>query len=125
MSIGIIGAGTVGGALARSWVKAGHRAEFGVREPGDAKHRGLLDAGAGDATAGTNADAGAFGEVLVLATPWDPTQAALSACGGFDHKGLVDGTSPLRFSPDAGRELALDLALVPPMGTGFTWAILE
>jgi predicted dinucleotide-binding enzyme len=107
MNIGIIGAGNVGGALGTSWVKAGHQVKFGVREPGDPKHRSLLDACAGNATAGTNAEAAAFGEVLALATPWDATQAALSTCGSLKDKVLVDCTNPLKFTPAAGLELAL------------------
>ncbi|SPE63379.1 NADP oxidoreductase coenzyme F420-dependent (fragment) [Verrucomicrobia bacterium] len=96
MNIGIIGAGNVGGALGTSWVKAGHQVKFGVRDPGDPKHRGLLDACGANATAGTNAEAATFGEVLALATPWDATQAALSACGSLKDKVLVDCTNPLK-----------------------------
>jgi len=98
MKIGIIGAENVGGALGTSWVKAGHQVKFGVREPGDPKHRALLVACSGNATAGTTAEAAAFGEVLALATPWDATQAALSACGSLKDKVLVDCTNPLKFT---------------------------
>ena len=98
MKIGIIGAGNVGGALGTSWVKAGHQVKFGVREPGDPKHRALLDACGENATAGTTAEAAAFGEVLALATPWDATQAALSGCGSIKDKVLVDCTNPLKFT---------------------------
>lgn len=107
MKIGIIGAGNVGGALGTSWVKAGHQVKFGVREPGDPKHRALLDACGENATAGTTAEAAAFGEVLALATPWDATQAALSGCGSIKDKVLVDCTNPLKFTPATGLELAL------------------
>ncbi|HET9212340.1 MAG TPA: NAD(P)-binding domain-containing protein, partial [Thermoanaerobaculia bacterium] len=31
MKIGIIGAGSVGGALGRGWARAGHEVTFGVR----------------------------------------------------------------------------------------------
>jgi predicted dinucleotide-binding enzyme len=107
MKIGIIGAGKVGGALGMSWAKAGHQVKFGVREPGGPKHRGLLDACGGNATAGSTAEAAAFGEALVLATPWDATQTALSSCGSLQDKVLVDCTNPLKFTPADGLELAL------------------
>jgi 8-hydroxy-5-deazaflavin:NADPH oxidoreductase len=107
MNIGIIGAGNVGGALGKSWAKAGHKIKFGVRNPGDPKHRGLLDACGPNASAGTNAEAAVFGEVIAVATPWDATQAAISDCGKLAGKVLVDCTNPLKFTPGTGLELAI------------------
>lgn len=107
MNIGIIGAGNVGGALGKSWAKAGHQIKFGVRNPDDPKHRGLLDACGSKAGIGTNSQAAAFGDVVVLATPWDATQPALAECGDFKGKVLVDCTNPLKFSPATGLELAV------------------
>ena len=78
MNIGIIGAGNVGGALGQSWARAGHKIKFGVRNPGDPKHRARLDACGPNAGTGTNAEAAAFGDVIVLATPWEATQAAIA-----------------------------------------------
>src|SRR5450631_684426 len=37
MKIAIIGAGNVGGALGKSWAKAGHTIFFGVRDPAGGK----------------------------------------------------------------------------------------
>ncbi len=107
MNIGIIGAGNVGGALGQSWAKAGHHIKFGVRDPNDAKHRALLEACGSKASAGSNAQAAAFGQVIALATPWDATQPALAACGNLQGKVLVDCTNPLRFTPGSGLELAI------------------
>ena len=107
MHIGIIGAGKVGGALGKSWAKAGHKIKFGVRNPADPKHRGLLDACGPNSGIGTNAEAARFGDVLVLATPWGATQDALAECGNFAGKVLVDCTNPLKFSPETGLELAI------------------
>ncbi|MGD0813820.1 MAG: NADPH-dependent F420 reductase [Verrucomicrobiota bacterium] len=107
MNIGIIGAGNVGGALGKSWAKAGHKIKFGVRNPADPKHRGLLDACGPNASTGTNAEASAFGEVIAVATPWDATQPAISECGNLAGKVLVDCTNPLKFTPGIGLELAI------------------
>jgi len=107
MNIGIIGAGKVGGALGKSWTKAGHKIKFGVRNPGDPKHRDLLDTCGPNATAGTNAEATAFGAVIALATPWNATQSAIAACGNLAGKVLVDCTNPLKFTPGTGLELAI------------------
>jgi predicted dinucleotide-binding enzyme len=107
MNIGIIGAGNVGGALGKSWAKAGHKIKFGVRNPDDPKHRGLLDACGPGASTGTNAGAAAFGEVIAVATPWDGTQSAIAGCGNLTGKVLVDCTNPLKFTPGTGLELAI------------------
>jgi predicted dinucleotide-binding enzyme len=107
MNIGIIGAGNVGGALGQSWAKAGHKIRFGVRNPGDPKHRALLDACGPNAGTATNAEAAAFGEVVAVATPWDATQEAIAGCGALAGKVLVDCTNPLKFTPGAGLELAI------------------
>jgi predicted dinucleotide-binding enzyme len=107
MNIGIIGAGNVGGALGRSWSKAGHKVKFGVRDPGEAKYHELLEACGPNASAGSNAEAASFGEVVALATPWDSTQAAVLACGNLAGKTLVDCTNPIKFTPAAGLELAI------------------
>jgi predicted dinucleotide-binding enzyme len=109
MNIGIIGAGNVGGALGKSWAKAGHKLKFGMRNPADPKHRGLLDSCGGNAGAGTNVEAAAFGEALVLATPWDATEAVLAECGNLKGKVLVDCTNPLKFSPATGLGLSMGL----------------
>jgi len=107
MILGIIGAGNVGGALGKSWAKAGHKIKFGVRNPDDPKHRGLLDACGPNASACTNSEAAVFGEVIVLATPWDATEAAILECGNLAGKVLVDCTNPLKFTPGTGLELAV------------------
>src|SRR5450756_860222 len=107
MNIGIIGAGNVGGALGKSWAKAGHKIKFGARNPDDPKHRGLLDICGPAASTGTNAGAAAFGEVLALATPWEGTQSAIAGCGNLKGKVLVDCTNPLKFTPGTGLELAI------------------
>ena len=51
MNIAIIGAGNVGGALGRSWAKAGHAIVYGVRDPQAEKTRALVAETARGATA--------------------------------------------------------------------------
>lgn len=54
----------------------------------------------------TVAEAGALGEVVVLATPWEATQSAIGAAGGLAGKIVVDCTNPL-----ANRDGELGLAV--------------
>jgi|SRR5215472_1816140 predicted dinucleotide-binding enzyme len=103
MNIGILGAGHVGGTLGEAFAKAGHSVCFGVRDTGSAEVKALLDRIQGRGSAGSLADAAAFGTVVVNALPWGAVKDALSA---LDLKGktLLDCTNPLM--PDlAGLEI--------------------
>jgi predicted dinucleotide-binding enzyme len=95
MKIGIIGAGNVGGALGRGWVRAGHAVTFGVRDVADPKVAGLQQAGAQVASV---AAAAKGAEVVVLATPWEATRDAIREAGDLSGKIVFDCTNPL--APD-------------------------
>jgi predicted dinucleotide-binding enzyme len=94
MKIAIIGAGGVGTALGSSWAKKGHQIRYGARNAGSEKVRSALAATPG-AAAVPIADAVAWAEAVVLATPWDGAQPALAAAGDFAGKPLLDATNPL------------------------------
>lgn len=93
MRIAIIGAGSVGRALAQRLAAAKHSIAFGVRDPLATKHH---DAKAfGEFMKNDKAVAGA--EVVILALPWAETEAALKALGGaLDGKVVADATNPIR-----------------------------
>jgi hypothetical protein len=98
MKIAIIGAGSVGRALGRAWLAAGHDVSFGVRDAKDPKHRELGDVvGQGVQVADVPA-AAAAAEVVVLATPWPATRSAIEAAGSLAGKLILDCTNPL--APD-------------------------
>jgi len=103
MKIAIIGAGNVGATLGRAWLKRGHEIAFGVRDPGSAKARDLAKE-LPSARVAANLEAARGTEVVVLATPWNGTEAAIRACGDLRDKIVVDCTNPLK--PDvSGLEL--------------------
>ena len=107
MNIAIIGAGNVGGALGGSWAKAGHRVVFGVREPDSDRTKKLLaDTGHG-ATAQAVAAAAKGADVVVLATPWDAVEDALTALGDLGGKVLIDCTNPLQLNAEGSLSLSL------------------
>lgn len=105
MNIAILGGGNVGGALGGAWARAGHRIIFGVREPAADKTRRLLEATGRGATACDNAAAAAAGDVVVVATPWNTTVAAVQSAGDLRGKTVIDCTNPLRYVPGTGLEL--------------------
>jgi predicted dinucleotide-binding enzyme len=102
MKLAIIGAGNVGGTLGKAWAqKAGHDVCFGVRDPGADKVKELLQSIGSKARAATVAEAAAFGEVIVLSTPWPATEAAIRAMGDIKGKIVLDATNPLTRGPES------------------------
>jgi 8-hydroxy-5-deazaflavin:NADPH oxidoreductase len=67
-----------------------------VRHPQEDKVREVVKATPTNARAGSVADAAAFGEVVVLATPWPATQAAIQSTGDLVGKIVIDRSSPLK-----------------------------
>ncbi len=67
MRIGIIGAGMIGSTLARLWVDAGHDVLVASRHPEELQ--GLIARLGPHASAGTAAEAAAFGRVVMLTVP--------------------------------------------------------
>ena len=109
MKIGILGTGDVGRALAIGFTGLGHEVKFGTREPGSATVKELLGKVGHGATAGSFAQAAAFGEVVVLATLWGGTENAIKLAGPASFKGkvVIDATNPLVFAPGVPPALAL------------------
>jgi 8-hydroxy-5-deazaflavin:NADPH oxidoreductase len=112
MKLAIIGAGNVGGVLGTAWAqKAGHEIFFGVRNPQSDKVQALLRPLGGKARAGTAAEAAAFADMIVLATPWNGAEAAIRSMGDVSGKIILDATNPLAMGPDGlGLEIGHDIS---------------
>ena len=92
MKIAIIGAGSVGATLGRRWHGNGHTICYGVREPGADKNAVLSD----HASVLGNQEAVTDVDIVVLATPWQTTEAAIADIGSaIDGKIVIDCTNPL------------------------------
>jgi len=100
MKIAIIGAGNVGGALGANWAQKGHDIIFGVRNPSAEKTQKLLAKIGSKARAASPAEAAASADVIVLATPWPETQAAVRSLGDLTGKIVLDATNPLTRGAD-------------------------
>jgi 8-hydroxy-5-deazaflavin:NADPH oxidoreductase len=97
MKIGIIGAGSVGSTLGKALAAKGHRITYGVRRPDSPETQKAVRATGGGASAGAVREAAAFGEVVVLATPWgDATRQAIESAGNLDGKIVIDCTNPVK-----------------------------
>jgi predicted dinucleotide-binding enzyme len=94
MKIAIIGAGGVGSSLGKTWAGHGHSVRYGARNADSDKVKAALAATTGAEASGI-AEAVAWADAAVLATPWDGAQPALAAAGDFGGKPLLDATNPL------------------------------
>src|SRR5689334_22666040 len=95
MRIGVIGSGNVGGTLGVRWAKNGHAVVFSSRDPGSSEMKLLAGEAGPTARAASVRQAAAASELLLLATPWPATRAALAAAGDLSGKILIDATNPL------------------------------
>jgi NADPH-dependent F420 reductase len=98
MQIAIIGTGNVGAALGKRWADAGHDILFGVRDTAGQRVTSALAAAGARARAVSVGEAAKAAGVVVLATPFSGTEAAIAACGNLAGKIVVDCTNPL--APD-------------------------
>ncbi|MGL5066009.1 MAG: NADPH-dependent F420 reductase [Microcoleus sp.] len=99
MKIGIVGAGNVGGTLGRILVNKGHEIVFGVRDPQSAKVEATVEVTGGKARAASIREAAEYGDVLILATPWNGTQDAIAQAGDLTGKIIIDATNPIELTP--------------------------
>jgi predicted dinucleotide-binding enzyme len=92
MKVGVIGAGRIGGGIARQLAGAGHelRLSFG-RDP--AGPRSLALEIGPSASAATPAEAVEFGEAVVISVPWSVLPTALEQAGPLAGKIVVDTTN--------------------------------
>jgi predicted dinucleotide-binding enzyme len=95
MTIGIVGAGNVGGTLGRVWAKLGHQVVFGSRDTNAEDLKQLVASSGGPARAASLKEAAQAAEVIALATPWPVTQEVLKGLGDLNGKILIDATNPL------------------------------
>lgn len=112
MKIGILGSGEVGQALGRGFAAEGHEVRIGTREPQSGKLNGWMALAGPRASVASHAQTSAFGEVLVLATPWSGTKAVLDLADpeSFSGKTVIDVTNPLVFAENGPPSLALGYA---------------
>ena len=91
MRIGIVGAGRIGGNCATQFARGGHEVKLSGRDPSKLEP---LAAEIGDAASvGTPAEAAEFGEVVVIAVPWDGFDDAVAGAGSLDGKIVIDTTN--------------------------------
>lgn len=94
MKIGIIGSGRIGGALGKIWAACGHQVMFSGSRNVEKLQALAAKAGA-NASTGSPKEAVQFGDVVLLAVPWQQVDNAIASVGSFDGKILIDATNPV------------------------------
>jgi predicted dinucleotide-binding enzyme len=109
MKVGILGSGGVGQDLGLGFIGLGHEAKMGSRNPAKGEIKAWLAKAGRKASAGSFAEAAAFGEMAVLATKWSGTENAVRLAGPDNLAGkvVIDATNPLRARANAMPELAV------------------
>src|SRR6516225_491596 len=98
MKVGIIGAGRIGGGIARQLAGAGHEVLLSFSR--DPRSLEVLAAEIGpSATTGDPAEAVGFGEVVVISVPWSTWPQALEQMGSLAGKIVIDTTNQFGAAP--------------------------
>lgn len=99
LKIAIIGAGNVGTALGKGWMKAGHEVVFGVRDPHSLKTQKAL-ALIPEAKMNIIDDASKNAEVIVITTPPEAVLELIPHLGDITNKVIIDTTNSVRTRPE-------------------------
>jgi len=97
MKIAVLGTGMVGNAIATKLTQSGHDVKMGSRTATNEKAVAWVATAGARASAGTYADAAAFGEIVFVCTAGTGTLEALQSAGAasLDGKIIVDVSNPL------------------------------
>ena len=98
MKIGVIGAGRIGGGIARQLADAGHELKLSFsRDP--AALEALAHEIGPAVSAGSPGEAAAFGEVVVISVPWSVLPDGLAQAGSLAGKIVIDTTNQFGAPP--------------------------
>lgn len=96
VKIGVVGTGHVGTTLGAAWASKGHHVMLGSREPRQERLREWVALDPEHRHAGSEAEAVAFGQVVVMAVPGRLLPEVLDTSGreNFSGKVVLDPTNP-------------------------------
>jgi 8-hydroxy-5-deazaflavin:NADPH oxidoreductase len=93
MKAGIIGAGRIGGGIARQLAGAGHEVLLSFSRDPQSLEALAAEIGPSAATTGSPAEAAGFGEVVVISVPWSMLPQAIGQVGSLAGKIVIDTTN--------------------------------
>ena len=100
MKIAVLGTGMVGDTIGSRLIEFGHEVKMGSRTAGNEKAKSFVDKHKERASAGSFADAAAFGDIIINCTAGAGSIEALNMAGKANLNGkiIVDIANPLDFS---------------------------
>lgn len=109
MKIGVLGTGNVGDTIGSRLIQVGHTVMMGSRTADNEKAKVFVGKHNGKASAGTFADAAAFGELIFNCTAGVASIEALKMAGekNLEGKIIIDLSNPLDFSKGMPPSLAI------------------
>jgi 8-hydroxy-5-deazaflavin:NADPH oxidoreductase len=107
-SVAVIGTGSMGGSLGPRLAEAGYTVIYGSREPARADVQELVASTGHGASASSQEEAAAQGDVVILAVPWEVMEGVLGNLGDVSGKVLVDISGPNRLAPDGYMEVSVE-----------------
>lgn len=105
--IAVLGTGRVGAALGPRLGAQGWRVVYGTRDPARDGVRALVARSGAGASATSAADAVAQAAIVLVALPWNATEATLRGLDLADRI-VIDPTNAIRFGPGAQMEMVVD-----------------
>jgi hypothetical protein len=105
-TIAVLGTGRMGGAFGPQFARLGHHVIYGSRDPARAEVQALLARTGSGANAASYAEAVRAAEIVVLALPWNATEATLR---GIDLAGkvVIDPVNAIKVGPSKLMEMAV------------------
>jgi predicted dinucleotide-binding enzyme len=117
MKMAVFGTGMVGDTIGSRLVELGHQVMMGSRTASNEKAMAFVAKHATGASAGTFAEAAAFGELIFNCTKGDGSIEALTLAGSvINGKVLIDVSNPLDFSKGAPPSLISSLSNTNSLG---------
>lgn len=118
MKIAVLGTGMVGDTIGSKLIELGHEVKMGSRSANNEKALAFVAKHEGKASAGTFADAAAFGEIIFNCTAGAASVEALKLAGedAIEGKIIVDLANPLDFSK------GMPPSLIPSLSNTFSLA---
>jgi len=94
MRIAVIGSGSVGTGLAKSWSALGHSVVIGSRSPESERVVSLV-AEIGNSVEAAGLQESVHGaDVIVLAVPWSAAEVSIATMGDLSGRVVIDATNP-------------------------------
>jgi predicted dinucleotide-binding enzyme len=120
LNIGVVGAGRIGGGIARQLAAAGHQVKLSLSRDPASLEKLAREIGP-SAAVGSPADSVEFGEVVVISVPWSLLPATLEELGSLAAKIVIDTTNQFGAPPlPAGGETAAHFNAARMPGARYT-----